>query len=163
MAAATWDQYPANWTRGDTISLNATDLQRRLDDPEGIFFAEDDEEINVRITDVNTAATSHVYGDANGLWSAIKANVQDSTRIRIISVYSERTIEPLQITSELMRKILHKYEVHPDFLRVLFSFGEEPHLAEASSDNLAIHSLSGGETCELHLLQIVSIRLLKLN
>jgi hypothetical protein len=86
-----------------------------------------------------------------------ESNVQDR------SVYSERTIEPLQITSKLMRKILHKYEVHPDFLRVLFSFGEEPHLAEASSGNLAIHSPSGGETCKLHLLQFVLIRLLKLN
>jgi hypothetical protein len=65
------------------------------------------------------------------------------------SIYSERTIEPLQITSELMRKILHKYEVHPDFLRVLFSFGEEPHLAEASSHYLAIHSRKEEqETCK---------------
>ncbi len=48
-----------------------------------------------------------------------------------------------------MRKILHKYEVHPDFLRVLFSFGEEPHVAEASSDFLAIHAgESKDETCE---------------
>jgi len=48
-----------------------------------------------------------------------------------------------------MRKILHKYEVHPDFLRVLFSFGEEPHLAEASSDYLAIHSgKEEQETCK---------------
>ncbi|KAF8848232.1 hypothetical protein BDZ45DRAFT_606259, partial [Acephala macrosclerotiorum] len=62
------------------------------------------------------------------------------------SIYSERTIETLQITSELMRKLLHKYEVHPDFLRVLFSFGEEPHLAEASSNNLAIHYPKTRET-----------------
>jgi hypothetical protein len=55
MAAATWEQYPANWSRGDTISLNATDLQRRLKDPEGTFFAGDDEEINIRITDVDTS------------------------------------------------------------------------------------------------------------
>lgn len=63
------------------------------------------------------------------------------------SIYSERTIEPLQITSEIMRKMLFNYNVHPDFLRVLFSFGEEPHIAEASSNNLAIHSPIEGETC----------------
>jgi hypothetical protein len=56
------------------------------------------------------------------------------------SIYSERTIEPLQISSQLMRKILYKYEVDPHFLQVVFSFGEEPHLAEASSNYLAIHS-----------------------
>jgi hypothetical protein len=56
-------------------------------------------------------------------------------------VYSERTIEPLQISSKLMGGIMLKYDIHPDFLRVLFSFGEQPHLAEASSGNIAIHSL----------------------
>jgi hypothetical protein len=38
---------------------------------------------------------------------------------------------------------LRKYEVHPDFFRVVLSFGEEPHLAEASSGNLAIHPSDG--------------------
>lgn len=49
-----WKQYPANWSRDDNISLNATDSLRRLEDPEGVYFAdEDDEDINVRVTDVN--------------------------------------------------------------------------------------------------------------
>jgi hypothetical protein len=48
-----------------------------------------------------------------------------------------------------MCQILHKYSVHPDFLRVVFSFGEEPHLAEASSGNLAIRSSRPGQTGKL--------------
>jgi hypothetical protein len=53
-AATAWEDYPANWSRCDPISFNATtDLQRRLEDPEGLFFSEDDDDINVRITDVN--------------------------------------------------------------------------------------------------------------
>jgi hypothetical protein len=52
-AATAWEDYPANWSRCDPISLNVTDLQRRLEDPEGLFFSEDDDDINVRITDVN--------------------------------------------------------------------------------------------------------------
>jgi hypothetical protein len=62
------------------------------------------------------------------------------------SIYSERTIYPLQITSDLLCKILRKYEVHPDFFRVVLSFGEEPHLAEASSGNLAIHPSGADRT-----------------
>jgi hypothetical protein len=38
-----------------------------------------------------------------------------------------------------MLNIWQRYAVHPDFFRVLFSFGEEPHLAEASSNYLAMH------------------------
>lgn len=49
----TWEQYPATWSRGDTISPVATDLINRLGDPEHGFFAEDDDKINVRITDIN--------------------------------------------------------------------------------------------------------------
>jgi hypothetical protein len=62
------------------------------------------------------------------------------------SIYSERTIYPLQITSDLLCKILRKYDVHPDFFRVVLSFGEEPHLAEASSGNLAIHPSGADRT-----------------
>ncbi|KUJ15959.1 uncharacterized protein LY89DRAFT_587507 [Mollisia scopiformis] len=95
------------------------------------------------------SAFSEVYDDANKLRAAVDQKPQGKSRIRIISIYSERTIEPLQITSILTRKILHKYKVHPDFLRVLFSFGEEPHIAEASSNNLAIHSPRAGETLDI--------------
>jgi len=45
MAAATgWETYLAN------LSLNGAGLQRRLEDPEGILFSNED--INVRITDI---------------------------------------------------------------------------------------------------------------
>lgn len=35
-----------------------------------------------------------------------------------------------------MRKILTRYQVDPGFLPVLFSFGEEPHIAEGGSNNI---------------------------
>jgi hypothetical protein len=46
----------------------------------------------------------------------------------------------------MIRKLLSKYEVDPHFLEVVFSFGEEPHLAEASSNYLAIHSTTPERT-----------------
>jgi hypothetical protein len=53
MAAATaWEHYPSNWSQCDTVSLNTTDLLRRLKDCEGYSLAEDDDDINARITDV---------------------------------------------------------------------------------------------------------------
>lgn len=54
VATDAWKEYPANWLRDDTISCNATDVLRRLKDPKAIYFLEeDDDDINVRITDVN--------------------------------------------------------------------------------------------------------------
>lgn len=39
-----------------------------------------------------------------------------------------------------MRRLLHHYQVDPSFLRVVFSFGEEPHVAESGSSFLSIRS-----------------------
>lgn len=113
---------------------------------------------------VLAGATCRAYSDGNSLWTAINNDPPYRTRMRIMqvvgnqllrerrltlflsSIYSERTIYPLQITSDLLCKILRKYDVHPDFFRVVLSFGEEPHLAEASSGNLAIHPSGADRT-----------------
>lgn len=39
-----------------------------------------------------------------------------------------------------MRKLLHHYRVDPNFLRIVFSFGEEPNLSESSSCFLSVRS-----------------------
>lgn len=62
MAVATdaWKEYPANWSRDDGILLNATDVVRRLEDPEGIYFLEEgDDDINVRVTDVDESMSRY--------------------------------------------------------------------------------------------------------
>lgn len=50
-----WELYPNNWSRdGEGLEFNAMDSLRRLEDPDGVYFLEeDDDDINVRITDVN--------------------------------------------------------------------------------------------------------------
>lgn len=54
MATEEWERYPANWSRDAELEFDAADSLRRLEDPEGIYFLEeDDDDINVRITDVN--------------------------------------------------------------------------------------------------------------
>lgn len=148
MATATaWEEYVANLPPSHATSLNVDCVRRRLEDPDGPFFSDDDDDINVRITDLGDAgATCRAYSDGNSLWTAINNDPPYRTRMQIISIYSERTIYPLQITSDLLCKILRKYDVHPDFFRVVLSFGEEPHLAEASSGNLAIHPLGADRT-----------------
>lgn len=113
---------------------------------------------------VLAGATCRAYSDGKSLWMAINNDPPYRTHMRIMqvvgnqllrerrltlflsSIYSERTIYPLQITSDLLCKILRKYDVHPDFFRVVLSFGEEPHLAEASSGNLAIHPSGADRT-----------------
>jgi hypothetical protein len=104
MAADTaWESYPENWSRDDGISLNATELLRRLKDPDGIYFLdEDEEEVNVRVTDVDDGmfgaypdcdmgvdssiarAVSELYDDAEKLWDAVDQKPDERSRIRIM-------------------------------------------------------------------------------
>lgn len=51
-----------------------------------------------------------------------------------------------------MRKLLHHYRVDPSFLRVLFSFGEEPHLSESSSSFLNFRSEQDSQETEISYL-----------
>jgi hypothetical protein len=60
------------------------------------------------------------------------------------SIYSKSSIKPLMITSELMCQVLQRHSIHPDFLQVVLSFGEEPHVAEAGSSNSAVYSSQNG-------------------
>ena len=54
-----------------------------------------------------------------------------------------------------MRKILMRYHVDPAFLRVLFSFGGEPNVAESGSSNIAHFEFADGSCGQaLSLLQI---------
>ena len=50
-----------------------------------------------------------------------------------------------------MRKILTRYQVDPAFLRVLFSFGDGPHLAESGSNNLSSLQTSDGSHSKAHI------------
>lgn len=48
-----------------------------------------------------------------------------------------------------MRKLLHHYNVDPSFLRIIFSFGEEPNLAESSSSFLSLRSEKNNHGTEI--------------
>lgn len=55
----------------------------------------------------------------------------------IRSLHSTKSLDPLEISESLMRKILTRYKVDPTFLSVLYSFGGAPHLAENGSSNVS--------------------------
>lgn len=44
-----------------------------------------------------------------------------------------------------MTEILMEYQVDSAFLPVLFSFGDEPHLAESGATNVVINKLENGQ------------------
>ena len=65
--AIAWEEYVANLPPSHATSLNVDCVRRRLEDPDGPFFSDDDGDINVRITDLGDGEqlcaqhSSHFY------------------------------------------------------------------------------------------------------
>lgn len=55
---------------------------------------------------------------------------------------------PLEINESLMRKVMTRYHIDPNFLRVLLSFREVPHLSESGSNNLSVTETKDGSCSE---------------
>lgn len=54
MADEAWKQYPSHWSgSADELSLDEKDAIKRLEDEDGVYFVEEEEDINVRVTDVD--------------------------------------------------------------------------------------------------------------
>lgn len=76
------------------------------------------------------------------------------------SLHSTKSPLALNITESLMRKVLTRYQVDPNFLSVLFSFGEMPHLVESGSSNIASTASSDGSqskvACSVQLQSVLN-------
>jgi hypothetical protein len=64
------------------------------------------------------------------------------------SIYSRKTISPLDITHSLLEQVFQEWKVPADFADVVASFGQDPDLAEGSSNNATIHTKPSGD-CDL--------------
>ncbi|QDS67852.1 hypothetical protein FKW77_007579 [Venturia effusa] len=95
-------------------SLSAVCVNQRLVDQRFEDVDNDlfeEDEINVRVTDVlDQVLTTTLYDDGDKLWKAIRQRSKPGRH------------------------------VDPNFLRIVFSFGEEPHLAESSSSFLSVRT-----------------------
>ncbi|TLD24526.1 hypothetical protein E2P81_ATG11862 [Venturia nashicola] len=141
-----WRRYPRS--APDGICLDARLVNRHFEDDDNDLFEEDD--INIRLTDVvDSLPKTTLYNNGDRFWEAIQQQPATGRHVRLISIYSKRTILPLQISSNLMRKLLHHYNVDPNFLRIIFSFGEEPNLAESSSSFLSVRSPKDSQDAEI--------------
>lgn len=144
MSTEAWNEYLTGSTC-NAPAVNKTNLRRRLEERKSKVFLRRGN-IKVRITDIGRGrkATSTVYNDQAQLSSALGSETANDVGIRILSIYSKSSIKPLMITSELMCQVLQRHSIHPDFLQVVLSFGEEPHVAEAGSSNSAVYSSQNG-------------------
>ncbi|CAO2655110.1 Nn.00g101740.m01.CDS01 [Neocucurbitaria sp. VM-36] len=114
-----------------------------------VFLKDDSNAVNIRITDVaKDHYASTLYTSPTRFQEAIDSTSLDKIKIRIISVYSRKTISPLDVTQALLEHVFETYNVHHEFSNVVASFGQDPNIAEGSSNNATIHEETPGD-CKL--------------
>ncbi|KAF2132835.1 hypothetical protein P153DRAFT_420745 [Dothidotthia symphoricarpi CBS 119687] len=114
-----------------------------------VLLDDDSDAANIQIADIAPGQfASATFTSSTKAREALRCKPGDEFSIRIISIFSAKTISPLQVTSELLEYIFDTYNVHHDFANVVASFGQDPNKAEGSSNNAAVHIKSSGE-CEL--------------
>jgi len=122
-----WDQYFSHQEASFTFTAG---LRHQLNELAETAFAP--EETNFDVFDIANdsfeSVTVRTEDDLNRVLDATP-----NLGVRIISISSSRTINPLRITSPLAARLFERYRVRTEFLRVLLSFGDEPHQSEASS------------------------------
>lgn len=107
------------------------------------------EDINVHVIDFENrngqlACTAKPYKKAEDVERVLLQRDAALPRIRILSLHSAKSPLPLKISETLMRKALTRYQVDPSFLPVLYSFGDNPHLAECGSSNASSQKTDDG-------------------
>ncbi|KAF7175058.1 hypothetical protein CNMCM7691_006462 [Aspergillus felis] len=140
MATGPWAEYFASLTQNQRKNENVRDMMKRLRDRSKSVFVSNDA-ISVRITDVyqdGEWAQTTLYNKSEEITLVLENDIPVTSDTRIISIYSENSIMPLMISEDLMGIVMLKHHVHPSFLSVLLSFGEDMHISEAASTHAMV-------------------------
>ncbi|KAI0009695.1 hypothetical protein F4779DRAFT_617338 [Xylariaceae sp. FL0662B] len=125
-----WEPYFLG--RSSAAASYVESLREQIDDLGDSVFSP--RTLDLAIIDITKEKREHIFvTNEDEFDDAVRRTPAVGTRI--ISIHSRRTIAPLKITSALAAKMLRVYAVNEGFLRILLSFGDEPHQSEASSSN----------------------------
>ncbi|KAL4745163.1 hypothetical protein BDW72DRAFT_211694 [Aspergillus terricola var. indicus] len=77
-------------------------------------------------------------------------------RARIISISSKISIKPLEITQSSMHTLLDRYDIGIDFLDLVHSFGQKPHISDAGHGGMSVRRRTDGAYDTQYLLPYIA-------
>ncbi|KAF8246074.1 hypothetical protein K440DRAFT_685745 [Wilcoxina mikolae CBS 423.85] len=141
-----WPVYPAGFV--DETFVDGESYNERLKQLSSKLFCKDPDDLNVEIVDVygtgehEQKVFNEVFVSALALDDHLVQKEIPTTRI--ISITQKNTQFPLDITEEMMRKILTFHRVSPDFLEYLFCYREKALPSDEGQGNATITTSSSG-------------------
>ncbi|OOF94503.1 hypothetical protein ASPCADRAFT_397324 [Aspergillus carbonarius ITEM 5010] len=99
----------------------------------------------IRLVDfASEDATKHdaTFTHSEEFESYISTNTQPHARI--ISICSQNSIRPLQITERALRRLMKLYEIDADFLDIVVSFGDKPRNSDAGLGEMKVKQRADG-------------------
>lgn len=128
-----WANYPQDCDAFNPLVSDAEACNSRFRELSSVLF--NDEKFDVRL--ISLAVRSLDWKPLSYLESEQKCDQAmekaQSCPFRIVSIFQGDSLSPLQCTRSTMLKILHRCNVDPAFLDILFKFGDQDQVFEESS------------------------------
>ncbi|KAL4812110.1 hypothetical protein BDW67DRAFT_188990 [Aspergillus spinulosporus] len=77
-------------------------------------------------------------------------------KVRIISISSKISIKPLEITQSSMHTLLNRYDIGIEFLDLVHSFGQKPHISDAGHGGMSVRRRTDGAYDTQYLLPCIA-------
>jgi hypothetical protein len=156
---AGWETHPQNLTEYDPITTDGEFLSDQLRSLSPTLFLDPDEkQIQVSIIDVHDSDEDALAHQHHAFTSLVELEHfilhQARQKTRMISVSQEYSLNPLNITEELMRKILSFHQVSPSFLAILLACGDQPRVCDEGLSNVSLEKSSDGSFSKIYSISI---------
>ncbi|KAG7005606.1 hypothetical protein G7Y79_00018g044130 [Physcia stellaris] len=141
-----WERYPTNLSNYHKSAIDGEALDQQLSRFSERLFCGKGCRIGVDIFEFQDHEEMKFYQNKFSSEKDLSNHLLHSTApdIRVISIAQANSLQPLNVTEEIMRKILTYHDVSPDLLINLFCCGNYPQASEAGSGYHCSNSSANG-------------------
>ncbi|KAI9370377.1 hypothetical protein BJX61DRAFT_544665 [Aspergillus egyptiacus] len=119
-------------------------------------FCENAKAANVSVIDIHHEQPSapRIFRDEEQLKWHITSEPEPS--VRIISISSKSSIKPLEISQSTMHALLNHYDIGIEFLELVQTFGQKPHVSDAGHGAMSVRRRANGAYDTQYLLPYIA-------
>ncbi|GES57632.1 hypothetical protein ATEIFO6365_0001092100 [Aspergillus terreus] len=141
-----WNAYFQDLAEDPPTTVDCIALQERVQQAKLFTTGED---LHVRITDISQnghGVRSTKLTCKSDISSGLDLGFHLDSSIKIISICSKNSLDPLLIPPDLMGRIMQTHKIDPSFLHILLSFNEPIYTSTTGARNAIVSSPDGSDS-----------------